>query len=63
MSDVSPRSKGLAVDQVNQTSDFWQSSGFHLLARDEAGRLVVTDDFLRVSVVGGHGIDRMVVME
>ena len=35
------------MDQVNQTSDFWQSSGFHLLARDEAGRLVVTDDFLR----------------
>lgn len=27
--------------------DFWLSSGFHLLARDPAGRLAVTDDFLR----------------
>jgi hypothetical protein len=27
--------------------DFWRNSGFHLLARDDAGRLVVTDDFLR----------------
>jgi hypothetical protein len=27
--------------------DFWRSSGFHLLARDEDGRLAVTDDFLR----------------
>lgn len=28
--------------------DFWLSSGFHCLRRDEAGHLVVTDDFLRV---------------
>jgi len=27
--------------------DFWLSSGFHLLERDAAGRLLVTDDFLR----------------
>jgi Family of unknown function (DUF6352) len=27
--------------------DFWLSSGFHLLARDGAGRLRVTDDYLR----------------
>lgn len=27
--------------------DFWRSSGFHLLARDGAGRLSVTDDYLR----------------
>ena len=27
--------------------DFWRNSGFHLLARDSAGRLRVTDDFLR----------------
>ncbi|MEW5864975.1 MAG: DUF6352 family protein [Pseudomonadota bacterium] len=27
--------------------DFWQSSGYHLLERDAAGRLSVTDDFLR----------------
>ena len=27
--------------------DFWRHSGFHLLARDSAGRLAVTDDFLR----------------
>ncbi|MDX1709690.1 MAG: DUF6352 family protein [Rhodovibrionaceae bacterium] len=27
--------------------DFWRSSGYHLLGRDEAGRLQVTDDFLR----------------
>jgi len=27
--------------------DFWRNSGFHLLDRDTAGRLVVTDDFLR----------------
>lgn len=27
--------------------DFWRSSGFHLLARTEDGRLAVTDDFLR----------------
>jgi Family of unknown function (DUF6352) len=27
--------------------DFWRNSGFHLLARDPAGRLRVTGDFLR----------------
>jgi hypothetical protein len=27
--------------------DFWRNSGFHLLARDAAGRLCVTDDYLR----------------
>jgi hypothetical protein len=27
--------------------DFWRASGFHLLDRDTAGRLAVTDDFLR----------------
>ena len=27
--------------------DFWRNSGFHLLERDAAGRLLVTDDFLR----------------
>jgi hypothetical protein len=27
--------------------DFWQSSGYHLLDRDEWGTLVVTDDFLK----------------
>ncbi len=27
--------------------DFWRNSGFHLLQRDAAGRLAVTDDFLR----------------
>ena len=29
-------------------SDFWLSSGHHLLDRDEGGGLVVTDDFLKV---------------
>ena len=28
-------------------TDFWRSSGFHLVTRDEDGKLVVTDDFLR----------------
>ncbi|MGQ0544379.1 MAG: DUF6352 family protein [Betaproteobacteria bacterium] len=28
-------------------ADFWRHSGFHLLERDAAGRLRVTDDFLR----------------
>src|SRR5262247_2382188 len=28
-------------------ADFWRNSGFHLLKRDPAGRLRVTDDFLR----------------
>ncbi len=27
--------------------DFWRSSGFHLLERDDTGQLVVTDGFLR----------------
>jgi len=27
--------------------DFWRNSGFHLLVKDPAGRLRVTDDFLR----------------
>lgn len=27
--------------------DFWRSSGYHLLEKDAAGRLQVTDDFLR----------------
>jgi len=27
--------------------DFWRNSGYHLLDRDAAGRLVLTDDFLR----------------
>src|SRR6185436_9821667 len=27
--------------------DFWRNSGFHLLERDSAGRLRVSDDFLR----------------
>jgi len=27
--------------------DFWRNSGFHLLGRDGAGRLTLTDDFLR----------------
>ena len=27
--------------------EFWRSSGFHLLARNAAGQLAVTDDFLR----------------
>ena len=27
--------------------DFWRNSGFHLLERNGAGRLRVTDDFLR----------------
>ena len=27
--------------------DFWRNSGFHLLERDSAGRLHVTDDYLR----------------
>ena len=28
--------------------DFWRNSGFHLLERDAAGRLRITDDFLRL---------------
>ncbi|HEX2828917.1 MAG TPA: DUF6352 family protein [Burkholderiales bacterium] len=30
------------------TQDFWTSSGYHLLRRNEEGRLVVTDDYLRL---------------
>lgn len=30
------------------TPDFWVSSGHHLLDRDSAGRLVVTDEFLKL---------------
>ena len=30
---------------------FWRESGFHLLDRDAAGRLVVTDEFLRAYYV------------
>lgn len=29
------------------SQDFWRNSGFHLLERNETGRLRVTDDFLR----------------
>ena len=29
-------------------SDFWQSCGYHLLARTDDGRLAVTDDYLRM---------------
>jgi hypothetical protein len=28
-------------------TEFWRNSGFHLLERDAAGRLAITDDFLR----------------
>ena len=31
--------------------DFWRNSGFHLLERDAAGRLRVSDDFLRAYLV------------
>lgn len=27
--------------------DFWRESGYHLLTRDDAGRMAITDDFLR----------------
>ncbi|MGH6961947.1 MAG: DUF6352 family protein, partial [Dongiaceae bacterium] len=33
--------------ETGPAPDFWLTSGFHLLARDASGRLVVTDDFLR----------------
>jgi Family of unknown function (DUF6352) len=33
---------------AEQTPDFWLSSGHHLLDHDAAGRLVVTDEFLKV---------------
>src|SRR4051812_45615196 len=28
--------------------DFWRHCGYHVLERDEGGRLVVTDDYLRL---------------
>ncbi len=31
--------------------DFWRNSGFHLLRRDQAGRLAVTDEFLRAYLI------------
>ena len=34
-------------DWFSRLPDFWRNSGFHLLERDSAGRLRVTDDFLR----------------
>jgi hypothetical protein len=30
-----------------ESHDFWRNSGFHLLDRDDAGKLIITDDFLR----------------
>jgi len=33
---------------MNATRDFWQSSAHHLLDRDCDGKLVVTDEFLRL---------------
>ena len=32
-------------------TEFWRSSGFHLVTRNEDGKLVVTDDFLRAYVM------------
>src|SRR6202007_2585727 len=34
--------------QVGTSRDFWLSCGHHLLDRDAAGRLLVTDEFLKV---------------
>ncbi len=34
-------------EQFTISQDFWRNSGFHLLERDNAGRLYITDDFLR----------------
>ena len=31
--------------------DFWRSSGFRLLRRDDSGHLAVTDDFLRAYLI------------
>jgi hypothetical protein len=45
-----PTQPGRPVEQDGDgraVDDFWQSSGFHLLARRGDGRLAVTDDFLR----------------
>ncbi len=36
---------------INAPQDFWKSAGFHLLERDDRGRLIVTDDFLRAYYV------------
>ena len=32
---------------MTRSADFWQSSGYHLLDRDDDGCLGVTEDFLR----------------
>jgi hypothetical protein len=32
---------------LSRSRDFWLASGHHLLDRDAAGRLVVTDEFLK----------------
>lgn len=32
---------------MSRSRDFWLASGHHLLDRDAAGRLVVTDEFLK----------------
>jgi hypothetical protein len=34
-------------EQFTISQDFWRNSGFHLLDRDDEGRLSITDDFLR----------------
>src|SRR6266853_417401 len=34
-------------EQFTISKDFWRNSGFHLLERDNEGRLSITDDFLR----------------
>jgi len=34
-------------EQFTISQDFWRNSGFHLLERDNDGRLSITDDFLR----------------
>jgi hypothetical protein len=36
-----------AIEKIWLGRDFWLSSGHHLLDRDQAGGLIVTDDFLR----------------
>ena len=36
------------MSSPKQNADFWLSSGHHLLDHDAAGRLVVTDEFLKV---------------
>lgn len=37
----------MEMDAVNGPRDFWLSCGHHLLDRDDHGRLVVTDEFLK----------------